>query len=63
MIFLLISVVHLNGQFGLPDDGECLTDQYHDHQLSPMVDLPKYDEEETRLNRFRLSDLRERQAS
>ena len=36
-------MVQLAERFGLPDDGECLTDQYHDYQLSPMVDLPEYD--------------------
>ena len=56
-------MVQLAGRFGLLDDGERLTDQYHDYQLFPMVDLPKYDVEETSLDRFWLSELGERQAS
>ena len=56
-------MVQLAGRFGLPDDGECLTDKYRDYQLSPMVDLPKYDVEETGFDRFWLSELGERQAS
>ena len=38
-----------------PDDGDFLTDLYHDYQLSPMGDMPNYDIEETRFDSFWLN--------
>ena len=34
------------------DDGDCITDLYHDYQLSPMGDTLNYDIEETRFGSF-----------
>lgn len=53
MLFFL-SVVQLAGRFGL-DDGDCLVDEFHDYQLSPMDELPKYDKETTRFDTFWLN--------
>ena len=43
-------------------DGDCLTDQYHDYQLSRMVDLPQY-MYDVEKSRFCLSELEDSQAS